>query len=82
MTNRHPVAWEAPDGTIRHTQAARRFNEWAWKERDFKPIYTSPANQDAKPIGVRWRHPGYLWNYTKQLGQWYAGRIEKELLYD
>lgn len=79
---REPVAWEAPDGTIRHTQGARRFNEWAWNDSDFKPIYNVPANEGDKHIGVRWRHPGYHWNYTKELGQYYAGRIQKELLYE
>ena len=41
-----PVAWIAPDGSIRKDRQAQRFNEWAWGDEDFRPLYTAPPQPE------------------------------------
>ena len=43
-----PVAWLAPDGSVRETPAAKSFGEWVWGPDDFKPLYTAPPQR--KPL--------------------------------
>ena len=43
-----PVAWLAPDGSVRETTAAKSFGEWVWGPDDFKPLYTAPPHR--KPL--------------------------------
>ena len=64
-----PVAWMAPDGSIRKTPTAKSFNEWKWARDDFKPLYTAPTPRrpltdeemrecaqamDAEPLAEGW----------------------------
>ena len=43
-----PVAWLAPDGSVRETPAAKSFGEWVWGPDDFRPLYTAPPQR--KPL--------------------------------
>jgi hypothetical protein len=42
-------------------------------------LFTKQPEQ--KPVGMRWRWPGYAWVYTEEIRSDLAGNPEKELLY-
>ena len=56
-----PVAWLAPDGSVRETPAAKSFGEWVWGPDDFRPLYAAPPQR--KPLPKHDQHcvdvPGY-----------------------
>ena len=45
-----PVAWLAPDGSVRETPAAKSFGEWVWGPDDFRPLYTAPPQRPTEPV--------------------------------